>query len=93
MTWNSVSGGGDNPVGYFGTNYSYNYTTNTTVTFSQSSWQPVSPTYISVGATVVASGGWKNAIVDLSAYAGQTVQVAFHFTSGGVYAFRRLVCG
>ena len=86
MTWNSVTGGGDNPVGYFGTNYSYNYTTNTTVTFNQSSWQSLSPAYISVGGTVVASGGWTNAIVDLSAYAGQTVQIAFHFTSGGVYA-------
>ena len=86
MIWKSVTGGGDNPVGYFGTNYSYTYTTNTTVTFNQISWQSLSPAYISVGGTVVTSGGWTNAIVDLSAYAGQTVQIAFHFTSGGVYA-------
>jgi len=86
MIWNSEPGGDDNPVGYFGTNYIYTYTTNTTVTFNQISWQSLSPTYISIGGTVVTSGGWTNAIVDLSAYAGQTVQIAFHFTSGGVYA-------
>jgi regulation of enolase protein 1 (concanavalin A-like superfamily) len=36
-------------------------------------WQSVSPGYTGNG------GGWTYASVDLSAYAGQTVQVAFHF--------------
>jgi len=84
MTWSSATGGGDKPVGYFGTNYTYTYTTNVTVT--SNNWQTVASTLIkSVGTAVVASPGWTNAIIDLSAYAGQTVQVAFHFTTGGLY--------
>jgi hypothetical protein len=48
------------------------------------SWQTVSPTNRSVGSAACTSNGqWTNASVDLSAYAGQTVQVAFHFQSGG----------
>jgi len=79
MTWTNVAGT-DLPVGYFGTNYTY--TTNTTVAFSVVSWQSISPTNKSVGGTVVASGGWTNATIDLSAYAGQTLELAFHFQSG-----------
>jgi hypothetical protein len=59
------------------------FATNTTVIFTESSWQSISQTNKSVGGTVVTSGGWTNAVVDLSAYSGQTVQVAFHFQSGG----------
>jgi bacillopeptidase F (M6 metalloprotease family) len=44
-----------------------------------SSWTPLSPTYLN-GNT---GGVWTNVSLDLSAYAGQTVQTAFHFTSGG----------
>ncbi len=87
MTWNSPTLVTDNPVGYFGTNYSYTYTTNTTVTTSGSSWQTVPQTLIeSANSTVVASGGWVSSVIDLSTYAGQTVQMAFHFTSGGIYS-------
>lgn len=87
MTWNSATPGFDNPVGYFGTNYSYSYTTNTTTTTAGSAWQSFSQTTIkSVGTAAVNSGGWTNAAVDLSAYAGQVVQIAFHFTSGGLYS-------
>jgi hypothetical protein len=39
-------------------------------------WEAVSPTYYGTG------GGWTYASVDLSAYAGQTVQVAFHVVYG-----------
>ena len=46
-------------------------------------WQTISPTNISVGPTVHDSGGvWSRPSLDLSAYAGQKVQFAFHFTSG-----------
>jgi hypothetical protein len=83
MTWNSLTDGNDNPVGYFRTNYSYNYTTNTTVTFAENSWQSILQANNSVGSASVTSGGWTKAAVDLSAYAGQNVQVAFHFQSGG----------
>ena len=41
------------------------------------SWQPISPNYIDANT----SGNWTNVSLDLSAYAGQTAQVAFHFTS------------
>ena len=86
MVWNSATGGIDDPVGYFGTNYTYTYNTNTTVTTFESNWQPVPQTLIeSTNSTVVASGGWASSTIDLSAYAGQTVQMAFHFISGGVY--------
>jgi hypothetical protein len=79
MTWNSRTDGSDNPVGYFGTNSSsYTYTTNTTVTVSQTSWTQVSPTY-----TDASAKSWASVSLDLSAFAGQAVQVAFHFTSGG----------
>src|SRR5208283_4401190 len=42
------------------------------------SWQ----TLTSVGGT---SGGWSDSLVDLTAYAGQSVQVAFQFHSGNYY--------
>lgn len=87
MTWTSITDPTDTPLGYFGTNYTYTYTTNISVSFSASSWQALSQTSIkSVGSTPVTSGGWVNTSVDLSAYAGQAVQIAFHFTSGGVYS-------
>ena len=83
QTWNSPANGNDNPVGYFGTNYTFTYTTNTTVLFTQNNWLSISPTNISVGSAAVSSGGWTPANLNLSAYAGQTVQVAFRFFSGG----------
>ena len=54
------------------------------ITTGNGSWQTISPTNISVGSAARTSNGqWTNASVDLSAYSGQTVQVAFHFQSGG----------
>gem|GEM_PF-971276 len=49
------------------------------------SWQSISPTNSSVGSAVASTGGvWTtNTIINLSAYSGQTAQVAFHFQSGG----------
>jgi RHS repeat-associated protein len=46
------------------------------------SWQAITPVIQSFGNNGVASGGWTNSAIDLSAYVGQTVQIAFHFTSG-----------
>ncbi len=47
-------------------------------------WQPISSTNISVGnAANTSSGVWSRPSIDLSAFAGQSVQIAFHFTSGG----------
>jgi len=74
--WTSSIDGSDTPVGYFATNTTYTYTTNTTTTSSSTTWTQISPTY-----TGTSSGAWKSASVDLSAFAGQTVQVAFHFGS------------
>ncbi|HTB82009.1 MAG TPA: hypothetical protein VK742_00010 [Candidatus Sulfotelmatobacter sp.] len=48
-----------------------------------SEWQTISRTNISVGSSAVSSPGWVGSSLDLSAFAGQTVQVAFHFQSGG----------
>jgi hypothetical protein len=42
-------------------------------------WQQISPTYIDV----TSGGVWLQNSIDLSAFAGQSVQIAFHFTSGG----------
>jgi hypothetical protein len=42
-------------------------------------WQQISPTYLNV----TSSGVWLPNSIDLSAFAGQSVQIAFHFTSGG----------
>jgi hypothetical protein len=42
-------------------------------------WQQISPTYLNV----TSSGVWLQESIDLSAFAGQSVQIAFHFTSGG----------
>jgi len=83
MKWTNAYNNLDKPVGYFGTNYTYSYTTNTIVTITKNSWQSISRTNISVANAAIASSGWTNATVDLSAYAGQTVQVAFRFFSGG----------
>lgn len=41
-------------------------------------WQQVSPTYYDVNS----GGVWEQASLDLSAFAGKSVQIAFHFTSG-----------
>jgi hypothetical protein len=79
MTWYSPLNAQDLPVGYFATNSSTTYTTNTTVTTNTSNWTQVSPTY-----TTTTGGVWTNTSLDLSAFAGQTVELAFHFTSGGI---------
>jgi hypothetical protein len=42
-------------------------------------WQQISPTYLNV----TSGGAWLQESIDLSPYAGQSVQIAFHFTSGG----------
>ncbi len=78
MTW-VPEYGSDYPIGYFSTNFTYTYTTNTTVTTGTSAWTQLSPTYED------SASGWTSASVDLSAYEGQAVRVAFHFTSGGEY--------
>ena len=78
MIWDPVANESDTPIGYFGTNYVYTYTTNSTVTSSQSSWTQLSPTYQN------SASGWANASLDLSAYVGQEVHIAFHFSSGGI---------
>lgn len=82
MTWNPLSTERDVPIGYFGTNYVYTYTTNTTVTSSQSTWTRLSPTY----QNITSGGLWTNVSLSLSGYTGQTVHLAFHFTSGGLYS-------
>ena len=46
------------------------------------SWTQLTPTYINA----TTGGAWTNVSLDLSSYAGQTVQAAFHFTSGGIYS-------
>jgi hypothetical protein len=77
--WISMINENDTPVGYFGTNYTYTYTTNVTVTTSEVSWTQISPTWQDA-----TSGGWQPVSLDLSAYAGEAVQVAFRFGSGGL---------
>lgn len=42
-------------------------------------WQQISPTYLDV----TSGGAWLPNSIDLSSFAGQSVQIAFHFTSGG----------
>ncbi|HEY4416812.1 MAG TPA: choice-of-anchor J domain-containing protein [Verrucomicrobiae bacterium] len=49
---------------------------------STGSWQSTSQTNKGVGSVPASSVGWTNTIVDLSAYSGQTIQVAFRFQSG-----------
>jgi hypothetical protein len=78
ITWNSQSDSFDNPTGYFGTNYTYTYTTNTTVTTSSANWNQISVTWQN-GSTL---NSWIPVALDLSAFAGQTVQLGFHFGSG-----------
>jgi hypothetical protein len=72
----TVVGGSDAPIGYFGTNYTYTYSTNTTVVTTGGTWNQVGPTWRPGYAKT-----WTEQNLDLSAYAGQTVQIAFHFTS------------
>jgi hypothetical protein len=43
-----------------------------------SSWQQISSTYLDV----TSGGVWLQESLDLGAFAGQSVQIAFHFTSG-----------
>ena len=43
------------------------------------SWNQISPTY----EGITSGGVWSRPSIDLSAFAGQNVQIAFHFTSGG----------
>jgi hypothetical protein len=45
-------------------------------------WNQISPVY-TYAATPSSGGIWSRSSIDLSAYAGQNVQFAFHFTSGG----------
>ena len=45
------------------------------------SWQ----TLLSIGGENAASGGWTEPSVDLSAYAGQSVQIAFYYQTGDEY--------
>ncbi len=78
MIWNSPINGSDNPVGYFATNYNYTYTTNATVVTGSTVWNQVSPTFQNTST----HNTWVQQAVDLSAYAGKTVQIAFHFGSG-----------
>ena len=47
------------------------------------SWTPVSQQWGGIVAS--NSGGWISSSVDLSAYVGQNIQVAFRFGSGGTY--------
>ena len=51
-------------------------------TNSGGSWIQISPTYIYSG-TATSGGVWSRPYIDLSGFAGQSVQIAFHFTSGG----------
>ena len=41
-------------------------------------WQQISPTYLNL----TSGGVWVHSSIDLTAYAGQSVQIAFHFASG-----------
>jgi Immune inhibitor A-like, MAM domain len=43
------------------------------------SWSQISPNYLDSNT----GGAWTNVSIDLSSYAGQTVELAFHFISGG----------
>ncbi len=80
-TWISPIDGSDQPVGFFATNSgSATYTTNTTITVTTTTWVPISPTF----GNGSSAGNWTNVWLDLSAYSGQAVQIAFHFTSGGI---------
>ena len=54
----------------------------TNAALATNAWQSISPTILSSGSAGVTSSGWVPASLDLSAFAGQTLRVAFHFTSG-----------
>src|SRR5450759_264370 len=43
-----------------------------------SSWQQISPNYLDMSS----SGVWSRPSIDLSPFAGQSVRIAFHFSSG-----------
>jgi hypothetical protein len=75
--FSTIVGGNDVGIGYFGTNYTYTYSTNTTVVTTGGTWNQIGPTWEPGSAKT-----WTEQSLDLSAYAGQTVQIAFHFTSG-----------
>ena len=81
MTWQPEATESDYPVGYFATNAISLYQTNVTFSTNQSSWTQISPTYEDG-----TSSGWANVSLDLSTYASKTVQIAFHFSSGGINA-------
>ena len=50
-------------------------------TNSGANWNQISPTY-TYAATPTSGGVWSRPSIDLSSFAGQNVQFAFHFTSG-----------
>jgi len=52
------------------------------ITTGDGTWTTISQTNESIGGAATASGSWTNTTIDLSSYAGETVQVAFHFQSG-----------
>jgi hypothetical protein len=58
---------------YYDPSGSYGYVE---ITEGTNDWQTVSPTYVLSGA-----GVWSRPSIDLTAYAGKTVQIAFHFHS------------
>jgi hypothetical protein len=66
--WYSLAGGAGYPYNDDGT---YGYVE----VLGTNGWQTVSPRYVNT------SGVWTEPSIDLSAYAGQSIQVAFHFHS------------
>jgi hypothetical protein len=53
-------------------------------TSGSTNWQTLSATNKSIGSSANSGGGiWSRPTYDLTSYAGQDVQIAFHFTSGG----------
>ena len=69
--WYSYAGPYNN--GYGNDEGSYGYVE---IKAGTNNWQQVSPTYINGGSAV-----WSRPSIDLTVFAGQTVQVAFHFHS------------
>ena len=55
----------------------------TVASIGTNNWQTISLTNNSLGSAAVTSNGqWTNSTIDLSAFAGQSLQVAFHFRTG-----------
>jgi len=75
--WVSPVNGNDIPFGNFYTNYLTTYTTNTGVNTTATTWNQISATYQNG-----SGGAWIQETLDLTPYAGETVQLAFHFGSG-----------